>query len=147
MRRLSVLSVILAAIMMMSAVCVHVSAAEADQAESGALNNYLFGYMSWGVKHMGLDVLQEKLENSGRELPEVLVAVIDSGINTSNILLKGRYTDGYNFINNTTDFEDEDTESWMYYGNNWNSNVAMPALTQMNLLYYDNILMALGGDS
>lgn len=46
-----------------------------------------------------------------------------------------------------TDFEDEDTESWMYYGNNWNSNVAMPALTQMNLLYYDNKLMALGGDS
>lgn len=35
----------------------------------------------------------------------------------------------------------------MYYGNNWNSNVAMPALTQMNLLYYDNKLMALGGDS
>ena len=102
--------------MMMSAVCVHVSAAEADRAESGALNNYLFGYMSWGVKHMGLDVLQEKLENSGRELPEVLVAVIDSGINTSNILLKGRYTDGYNFINNTTDFEDEEFHGTMVGG-------------------------------
>ena len=27
-----------------------------------SLNNYALGYMSWGVKHMGLDVLQKNLE-------------------------------------------------------------------------------------
>ena len=26
-----------------------------------SLNNYALGYMSWGVKHMGLDVLQKNL--------------------------------------------------------------------------------------
>lgn len=46
-----------------------------------------------------------------------------------------------------TDFEDEDAESWMHYGSPWSSNTAMPKLTQMTLLHYDNKLMALGGDS
>ena len=46
-----------------------------------------------------------------------------------------------------TDFEDEDAESWMHYGSPQNSKAAMPMLTQMTLLHYDNNLMAIGGVS
>ena len=81
-----------------------------------SLNNYALGYMSWGVKHMGLDVLQKKFEQKGN-LPEVKVAVIDSGINTSNRYVQNRYTnDGYNFINNTTDFNDDQYHGTMVSG-------------------------------
>ena len=84
--------------------------------ETQSLNGYALGYMSWGVKHMGLDVLQKKFEQKGN-LPEVKVAVIDSGINTSNKYVKNRYSnDGYNFINNTTDFNDDQYHGTMVSG-------------------------------
>lgn len=73
-----------------------------------SLSNYSLGHMSWGIKHMGLDKLQKKIENSGKKLPEVRVAVLDSGIKKTNRYLQGRYTeDGYNFIKNNTDFDDD----------------------------------------
>ena len=82
-----------------------------------ALNSYALGHMSWGVKSMGLDKLQKKLEESGKELPEVKVAVVDSGINTSNKYVKGRYTeDGYNFIDKNTDIEDSNYHGTMVSG-------------------------------
>ena len=81
-----------------------------------SLNNYALGYMSWGVKHMGLDVLQKNLEKKGN-LPEVKVAVIDSGINTDNKYLKNRYTnDGYNFLDNNTDINDTQYHGTMVSG-------------------------------
>ena len=81
-----------------------------------SLNNYALGYMSWGVKHMGLDVLQKNLEKKGN-LPEVKVAVIDSGINTDNKYLKNRYSnDGYNFIDNNTDINDTQYHGTMVSG-------------------------------
>ena len=101
------LSLLITAVMLLAAGTIGVSSAEVEELSgTGALNNYLFGYMSWGVKAMGLDVLQEKLEKSGKALPEVIVAVLDTGLNTSNRYLKGRYIDGYNFINNTDDYSD-----------------------------------------
>ena len=104
--RYRILSAMLAAVAVL-AVPFGASAAETGEDSTGALNNYLLGYMSWGVKKMGLDVLQEKLEKSGKTLPEVRVAVLDTGISTSNKYLKGRYVDGYNFIDNNTNFEDD----------------------------------------
>lgn len=84
--------------------------------QTEALNNYDLGYMSWGVKHMGLDVLQKNLEKKGK-LPEVKVAVIDSGINTDNKYLKNRYTnDGYNFLDNNTDISDSEFHGTMVSG-------------------------------
>lgn len=84
--------------------------------QTEALNNYALGYMSWGVKHMGLDVLQKNLEKKGK-LPEVKVAVIDSGINTDNKYLKNRYTnDGYNFLDNNTDISDSEFHGTMVSG-------------------------------
>ncbi len=81
-----------------------------------SLNNYALGYMSWGVKHMGLDVLQKNLEKKGN-LPEVKVAVIDSGINTGNKYVKNRYSnDGYNFLDNNTDINDTQYHGTMVSG-------------------------------
>lgn len=73
-----------------------------------SLSNYSLGHMSWGVKHMGLDELQKKFENSGKKLPEVRVAVLDTGLKKSNRYLQGRYlNEGYNFIDNNTNFDDD----------------------------------------
>ena len=46
-----------------------------------------------------------------------------------------------------TDFEDEDTENWMFYTHTWGNSAAMPMLTQMNLIHYDGMLMIIGGES
>ncbi|WP_407382624.1 S8 family peptidase [Ruminococcus sp.] len=110
------LSVLTAALLMLFGVSVPAFASASDTAASGALNNYLLGYMSWGVKAMGLDVLQEKLENSGKPLPEVIVAVIDSGLNTANPFLTGRYIDGYNFIADSSDYHDDQYHGTMTSG-------------------------------
>ena len=111
-----------------------VNAVDTDQGdtvfETEALSSYPLGHMSWGVSHMGLDKLQKKLENSGRSLPEVRVAVIDSGINTSNPFLKGRYTDdGYNFISNSTDITDEE-----YHGTTVSSIIADATSSNVKVL-------------
>ena len=72
--------------------------------------------MSWGVKHMGLDVLQKNLEKKDK-LPEVKVTVIDLGINTDNKYLKNRYAnDGYNFLDNNTDISDSEFHGTMVSG-------------------------------
>ncbi len=46
-----------------------------------------------------------------------------------------------------TDFEEEDTESWMHYSKNWDNTMPLPMFTQMNLMFYDNMLMIAGGKS
>ncbi|MBQ9471844.1 MAG: S8 family serine peptidase [Ruminococcus sp.] len=111
-----------------------VNAVDTDQGdtvfENEALSSYPLGHMSWGVSHMGLDKLQKKLENSGKPLPEVRVAVIDSGINTSNPFLKGRYTDdGYNFISNSTDITDEE-----YHGTTVSGRIADATSSNVKVL-------------
>ena len=111
------LSILLAGMIAISAGTVGFCADSRDDlTDTGALSGYRLGYMSWGVRHTGLDVLQEKLENSGKALPEVRVAVIDSGLNTDNRFLKGRYVDGWNFINNTADCNDDQYHGTMVSG-------------------------------
>ena len=46
-----------------------------------------------------------------------------------------------------TDFEEEDTESWMHYSKSWDNTKPMPMFTQINMMYYDNKLMVVGGKS
>lgn len=46
-----------------------------------------------------------------------------------------------------TDFEQEDTESWMHYNKGWDNTQPLPMFTQMSLMFYDNKLMVAGGDS
>jgi hypothetical protein len=115
LRPLSLLLTILFVLMLISASPVREEAPIEYVTES--LNGYLLGYMSWGVKNMGLDKLQEKLGSSGRDLPEVRVAVIDSGISQSNRYVQGRYTDdGYNFVSDNTDINDDQYHGTMVSG-------------------------------
>ncbi|MCD8231925.1 MAG: S8 family serine peptidase, partial [Clostridiales bacterium] len=72
-------------------------------------------YLSWGVETMGLDVMQENLEATDTEesteddLEEVVVAVIDSGVNAENVYLDGRILseDGYDCYNEDDDASDD----------------------------------------
>lgn len=115
-----VISLILALAVAVSCIAA-VNAADTDQDDAQfeyeALSSYPLGHMSWGVSHMGLDKLQKKLEQSGKPLPEVRVAVIDSGLYAASPFLKGRYVDeGYNFIDNNTDINDEQHHGTMVSG-------------------------------
>lgn len=117
--RIIVLFLVAVLLVMTSASIQNSAVNDSDEVEvvTEALNGYFLDHMSWGVKAMGLDKLQQIFENSGASLPEVRVAVIDSGINTSNRYIQGRYTDdGYNFLNNNTDIEDEQTHGTMVGG-------------------------------
>lgn len=120
MKHKKIVSIVLSAALLCSGFAfAGVAGATAQEPEvvTESLSNYYLGSMSWGVKSMGLDKLQKKLETSGRELPEVRVAVIDTGLNKSNKYLKGRYTnDGYNFIDNTNDFNDDGFHGTMVSG-------------------------------
>ena len=133
---LQILSLFMAVTMVLTVGMIGASSAAIDDlSDTGALNNYRLGYMSWGVKKMGLDVFQEKLEKSGRELPEVIVAVMDTGLNTANHYLEGRYIDGYNFINNTPDYNDDQyhgTEVCGVIADGTSSNVKVMPLKVMD---------------
>lgn len=56
-------------------------------------------YMSWGVKDMGLDKMQDALNNLGKTLPSVTVAVIDTGINFNDSIFDDRTAGaGFSFV-------------------------------------------------
>lgn len=121
MKHKKILSAVLAVMMLCSGAAALQAAGHTPEGEAEvvteSLTNYRLGYMSWGVKKMGLDKLQKKLEASGKELPEVRVAVIDTGLNTSNKYLQGRYTeDGYNFVKNNTNIFDDNNHGTMVSG-------------------------------
>lgn len=44
-------------------------------------------------------------------------------------------------------FEDENKEGWMHYSRNWVNIRQLPMFTQMNLMYYDNMLLMATGKS
>ncbi len=46
-----------------------------------------------------------------------------------------------------TEFENEGSEIWMHYNRTWDNTHQMPMLEYLNLVYYDNKLMAIGGRS
>ena len=58
-------------------------------------------HLSWGVKSMGLDTLQTLYQDV--KLPEVLVAVVDGGVDAGSSYYKGRVINGYDFADNDTD--------------------------------------------
>ncbi len=45
------------------------------------------------------------------------------------------------------EFEDENAEVWMHYNRTWDNNHQLPMLEHLNLVYYDNKVMAIGGGS
>lgn len=46
-----------------------------------------------------------------------------------------------------TEFEDENNESWMHYNRSWINTKQLPKFTQLNLIHYDNMLIAIPGKS
>lgn len=44
-------------------------------------------------------------------------------------------------------FENENTETWMHYNRTWDNIRQMPMFRYLNVLYYDDKLIAIGGDS
>ncbi len=45
------------------------------------------------------------------------------------------------------EFEDENAETWMHYNRMWDNSRQLPMLEHLNVVYYDDKLMAIGGKS
>ncbi len=80
--------------------------AEDVELETAALSGTEDGeYLSWGVSVMGLDVMQEGLDDYDTE---IVVAVVDSGVNYENAYLADRLVGtGYNVLNTEADAMDD----------------------------------------
>lgn len=95
----------------------HIDYVEADKiisaTETGALslshNSTEKTYLSWGPEHLGIDRFNQSLINSGKQLANITVAVIDSGIESNHEFLQGRIiptninTSGSGEINSSED--------------------------------------------
>ena len=74
-----------------------------DELENGLKDHY-----SWGVATMGLDKMQDNLYAEDYDLEDVIVAVIDSGVNYNNKYLENRIlATGYNFIEGNDEVMDD----------------------------------------
>ena len=78
---------------------------------SGSAAGGLGGYNSWGygAEHVDMAALAERLlakYGSESAIPEVIVAVCDSGVNVNHEFLTGRTVPGYDFVNNDNDPSD-----------------------------------------
>lgn len=65
-----------------------------------------YDYLSWGVSATGLDEYAANLLERGKN-DEVIVAVVDSGVDTDHPFLKDRLIPGYDFVDNDNDPQDE----------------------------------------
>ena len=63
-------------------------------------------YLSWGTTRVGADQFMATLPDAD-ELPEIIVAVLDTGIELSHPHLKDRLVPGYDFINDDDDPSDD----------------------------------------
>ena len=84
---------------------------KAEFSASGASPCGLEGFNSWGygAEHVGMAALYDQLlamYGSVEAMPEVIVAVCDSGVNVGHEFLAGRTVAGYDFVNNDADPSD-----------------------------------------
>ena len=75
---------------------------------SGDVSDRQGSYNSWGFgeEHVDMAALTERLlakYGSESAMPEVIVAVCDSGVNVNHEFLEGRTVPGYDFVNNDSD--------------------------------------------
>ena len=112
---------------------------------NGVINSIYIGAGGWAV---------EPLDAELSFLPDEEIAAITYAQNeslTRMILVGNRAVDtdtcAVVWSKCWTDFEEEDTESWMHYSKSWDNTMPLPMFTQMNLMYYDNMLMLAGGES
>jgi len=66
---------------------------------------YIDSFRSWGVTATGMDEYQNYLKAQGGS-PEIIVAVLDTGIDAAHPMLRGRVISGWNFVNGNTDTTD-----------------------------------------
>lgn len=101
-----------------------------------------------------LDWKEECLDDDAALLPDREVAFLtysDRG-GVSRMLLAGNRsvaedTTAVVWSKSWTGFEKEDAETWMHYNRTWDNTAQMPMLEQCNVVYYDDKLVAIAGNS
>ena len=112
---------------------------------NGVINSIYIGSTGWS---------EDPLDEDAALLPDAEIAAITytQNENLTRMVIVGNRTlesDTCALVWSKcwTDFEEEDTESWMHYNKGWDNTNPLPMLTQMTLMHYDNMLMIAGGDS
>ena len=60
----------------------------------------------WGAERVGIDRFAEYLIESGKTDKELIIAQVDTGLDASNAIFKGRLVPGYNFYGNNDNTND-----------------------------------------
>ena len=81
---------------------------EAERAAVGIkTSNVGQGHLSWGAKCIGADKYSEYVKSHNRK--NIIVAVVDTGVDSQHPFLSGRLTGGYNFVNDNRDTSDDES--------------------------------------
>ena len=78
---------------------------EADIIVKATETVYIDDFKSWGVLSTGMSDYQDYLK-SENNLPTITVAVLDTGVDSSHSMLKGRVVNGWNFVSNNSNTND-----------------------------------------
>lgn len=62
-------------------------------------------FTSWGVQHMGADVFAQNLRDNGKN-EEIIIAVVDTGVDESSPVFEGRLVPGYNTVDSSQNTSD-----------------------------------------
>ena len=65
------------------------------------------GYMSWGAKRINVSPFIDYLRQTERANEEIIVAVLDTGVDANHPSLRGRVLPGWNTIRNNADARDD----------------------------------------
>ena len=124
---------------------------------AGASNDKLYAIFSgtlWSTPENVIEWVAEPLDDSAALLPDQEVVSFSYAQNSSltrMILLGNRSVAADStavvWTKSWTEFENENTESWMHYTRSDDNIRQLPMFKQMSLMYYDNMLMAAIGDS
>lgn len=93
-------------------------------------------YNSWGATYIGSDVMNNyisSLYESESDMPEIKVAVIDTGIEYDHSLFENRIdtANGFDFINSTTDASDD-----QYHGTHVSGIIVDNTLSNVKIIPY-----------
>jgi len=85
-----------------------------------------YAHLGWGPGRIGGDKYLDYLIANGKQNNTVIVAVNDTGLDTNHSYFKGRYVQGYNFINNNTNTIDVHSHGTHVAGTIIDVTIALP---------------------
>jgi len=90
-----------------------------------------YTHLGWGAGRIGSDKYLDYLIAKNKQNASVVVAVIDTGLDSSHSYFSGRYVDGYNFFSNNTNTFDNNGHGTHVSGTIIDITIALPNVVIM----------------